>query len=146
MHDDAASGFCHRAEQGIFVIRLEGRKVDDLGTDAFSVERFGCRQRLFHHRAPADQGHIAAFPEDKGDIQWQGLAVVFHLAPRCAIDARWLQEHYRIGVADGGEQQAVSAFGRRWNDHAQTRNVGEHGLGALGVMFGSANAAPMRGA
>src|SRR6266481_4558973 len=67
-------------------------------------------------------------------------------SPLAAVDACWLQEHHRIGVADGGEQQAVSALGRRWNEHAQTRNVGEHGLGALGVMFGSANAAPMRGA
>src|SRR2546429_9558959 len=82
----------------------------------------------------------------KATIQRHGLAVVFNLASRRAVDACWLQEHHRIGVADGREQQAVSSFGRRWNDHAQTRNVGEHGLGALGVMFGSANAAPMRGA
>src|SRR5258708_707168 len=35
--DDATSGCCNRADQGIFVIRLEGCKVDDLCTDAFSV-------------------------------------------------------------------------------------------------------------
>src|SRR5216683_6041611 len=80
------------------------------------------------------------------DRHRQGLAVVIHLAFRCAVDARRLQEHYRIGVADGGQQQAVSAFGRRWNDHAQPWNMGQHGLRALGVMLGSANATPMRGA
>ena len=47
VHDDAASGLCHRAEQSIFVIRLEGCKVDDFCADAFGVERFGSRQVSF---------------------------------------------------------------------------------------------------
>src|SRR6266581_4252286 len=145
VHDDAASGFFHGAQQGFLVVGLEGREIDNLGTDAFSIERLGSRQRLLHHRAPADQRDVPTFPENESDVERQGLAVVFNLAPRRAVDARRFQEHNRIGVADRGEQQAVSAFRRRWHDDAQTWNMGEHGLGALGVMFGSANAAPVRG-
>src|SRR5258705_11145011 len=104
-------------------MRLEGCKVDDLCTDAFSVARLGSRQRLLHHRAPADQRDVPAFLENKADVQRHGLAVVFNLASRRAVDACWLQEHHWIGVADGGEQQAVSAFGRRWKDHAKTRSM-----------------------
>src|SRR6266851_1638700 len=39
----------------------------------------------------------------------------------------------------------VCAWSSHLRPNAQTWNMGEHGLGALGVMFGSANAAAMRG-
>src|SRR5437899_7533348 len=78
--DDAASGLRHRSEHGLLVIGLEGGKVDDLRIDVLAGELLGGRERLFHHRTPADQSDGPAFAQDESDVERQGLAVILDLS------------------------------------------------------------------
>src|SRR5256886_13278750 len=42
-----------------------------------------------------------------------------------SVDAGRLQEHHRIRIADGGEQEAVGPLGRGRHDDAQARDMGD---------------------
>src|SRR6516164_3669399 len=110
VHDDAAPGPRHRGQHGLLVVRFEGGEIDDLRFDPLRGEFVGGRERLFHRGAPADQGYVTALPQHEGDIERQRLAVILDLSLRRTVDARRLQEHHRIRIADGGEQEAVGAF------------------------------------
>src|SRR5262249_59911807 len=61
-----------------------------------------------------------------------------------AVKTRGLQEHYRIGIANGGEEQTVCPPRRRRIDDPYTRDVGEHGFGAFGVMLRRVDAGAAR--
>ena len=77
-----------------------------------SREFLGSGRGLLHHRAPADQRHIATFPQDEGDIERQGLAIILDVAFCGPVNAGGLQKDNRIRIADRGEQQTVGAFRR----------------------------------
>ena len=80
MHDDAASGFFDRSENGIYIIGPERGKVDHFGGDAFGGQHRGGSQRFLHHRAPADKRNVAAFAQDESDVERKSLAIVLHLS------------------------------------------------------------------
>src|SRR5690606_33206826 len=85
-----------------------------LGVDALGRERVCREQRLAHGRAPRDERHVAAAPEHEGGVERQRLAVVLDLGLAETVDPLGLEEHDRVGGANGREQQAVCACPGRW--------------------------------
>src|SRR5262245_34567050 len=112
VHDHATSGLGDRCQHGFLVVRFQRGEVDHLGADAVGGELVGSRQRFLHHCAPTDERDVATLAQDERHIQRKRFAAVLHLALDGAVDARRLQIHDRIGVADRRQQQPVSAFRR----------------------------------
>ncbi len=116
--DDAAPGLLDRGEDGVGVERLDRGDVDDLGRHAPCGEGVGGGERLLGHRAPGDERDIAPFAQREADVERQRLAGVVDLLLERTVDALGLEEHHRIGIAHGGQQQAVGAPRGRRNDDA----------------------------
>ena len=96
------------------------------------------------HRAPGDQGQIRALAKDIADIQWQGLAVIGDLVFGHPVNSLGFEKHDRVGAANTGQQEAISAGWRGWDHHAYARHVGEYRFGAFGMMLGCVDAAAKR--
>ena len=75
--------------------------VDGTCDPRFAGERISGSQRLLQDGAPGDQRYVTAVPEDERCVERQGLAIVLDLAFRRSVEARRLEEHHRIGIADG---------------------------------------------
>ena len=90
------------------------------------VEFGGGAQRFDGHRAPGDDGHVAALAQNEAYVERQSLAVVAHFLAHRAVQPHRLQEHHRVRIANGGEQQAVGAHRRGRAYDADARNVAEH--------------------
>ena len=111
MHDHAAAGFGHRGEDGGHVQRFQAGHVDHFGGYALFGQLLGGLQGFQHRGAPADQGDVAAFAQGEGRAQRQGFAVVSDRFFQQPVQPGGLQKNHRVGVADGGQQQAVGAGG-----------------------------------
>jgi hypothetical protein len=70
---------------------------------------------------------------------------LLNLLPHGAETGR-LQEHHRVRVADGGDEQALGVVGGGGDHHLQAAHVGEQRLHALGVVLRGADAPAVRGA
>src|SRR4051812_19323801 len=138
--DDAAAGLLDRFEDRVVVDRLERCQIDHFGEMAIAGELIGRLERFVEHRAPSHEGYIGAFAGDERLVERQRLAVVLDLFLEPAVEPRWLEEHHRIRIGDRREQQAVSLCGRGGIDDADAGDVGEHRLGALGVVLGRMDA------
>ena len=95
------------------VERRQRRDVDDLGRDPLRRQRVRRRQDVAGRGAPGHEGEVAALAQDEAAVERQGGAVVRDLLADRAVEARRLEEHDRIRVADRGEQQSVGPASAR---------------------------------
>ena len=131
------SGRCCATESRIAVAveRLQRRDVDDLGLDPLRCQLIGRFQGLLDHRAPGDERDVAPSRSTKHRLERQSDAVVGDLLARGAVEPGRLEKHHRVGIADGGQQQAIGARRRRRDHDPQTRDMREHRLRAFGMVL-----------
>ena len=89
---------------------------------AILLQLLGGAHHFERHRAPGDERDVRAFAQAEADVERQRLPVVRHFLPHEAIQPHGLEEHHRVRIADGGEQQAVGARRRRRAHDAQARD------------------------
>ncbi len=111
MNDNEPPGLRDRLQNRVVIDGREGRDVDDFAAHAATLELLRGFQRLERHGAPGDERHVGAFAQLEADIERESLAVVRDFLFHQAIQADGLQEHDRVRVADGPEQQSISACG-----------------------------------
>eukprot|EP01155_Anaeramoeba_flamelloides_P029910 Anaeramoba_flamelloidesa85813_30.p12 GENE.a85813_30~~a85813_30.p12 ORF type:complete len:173 (-),score=13.68 a85813_30:1941-2459(-) len=139
--DDTAPGLAHRSHQGGMVDRVQRGDVDYFAADALIGQPVGGGQGFADHGAPADQGDVTAFAQGEAGIQRQRLAVVLHQCLAGAVDPLGFEKDYWIVTTDCSQQQAVGPCRGRRDHDPQSRDVGEQGFGALGVVLGRMDAA-----
>ena len=112
VHDDEPPGVRDGVEDRLVVDGLiVARSITSQLTPSVG-ELLGGLQRLVRHRAPGDDRDVLALAQDVAGVERQRLAVVRDFLLHEPVDARRLEEHDRIRIADRREQQAVGARGR----------------------------------
>jgi len=86
----------------------------------------------------------AAVAQHEAHVQRQGFAVVDDHFLVLAVDALGLHVDHRVGIAHGGQQQAVGTLRAGRQHHAQARHVGEDRFVGFAVVFRRADATAPR--
>nr|GFD48867.1 hypothetical protein [Tanacetum cinerariifolium] len=125
----------HRSLQCVEVQRFDACHVDHFRRHALFSQSIRSLEGFVDARAPTDQGDVAAFTQGETGVQRQALAIVNQGLRIHSVKPCGLQKNHRIGIVDGRKQQTVGAGGRRRDDNAQARHVGEHRFGAFAVVL-----------
>jgi hypothetical protein len=102
-------------------------------------------QRPRDHRGQRDQRAVVALAQHRGPAQLADQLAVRDLV-LARVQALVLEEEHRVGVADGGRQQADDVGGRRGRDHLQAGHGHRPVLHALRVLRAEAQPATVGGA
>src|SRR6478735_10725919 len=145
--DDETPRLAHRRDDGVDGQRREGAQVDDLDARALGLGRGGRLEHRLDDGTVADERHVGALAQHVGleespRRRRRGRVV---LGPVVVAPLR-LEEDHRVVAGHGLLDHPVGVLGVAARDDAQARGVGEVGLGALGVVFRAADAAPERDA
>ena len=86
-----------------------------------------------HHDAGGHNRHILATAAGDGLVQWHGIMALRH-RPFHFIEQFVLENHHRIGVGYGGQQQALGIMRRCRLHNLQAGHMRQPGLKALAVL------------
>src|SRR3954451_21439079 len=139
--DDDLRALAHRSEDRLLVERAQRAQVEHL--DRRAVEVGGRLERGVHHRAVGDHGQVGALARGARGERCL-VEALGHLALDAAIEVLVLHEQHRVGVAHGGDQQALGVLGRGGGDDLDAGRVQEPRLGVLRVERAAAEAAAAR--
>ncbi len=123
----------HRRQDGVHVERRHRAQIDHFDRDALPGHGLRRGEALVDHARDRHDGDVGAGahngrPADRNEVIGRRLWALH------AVEESVLDEHHRVGILDGGPQQAVGVGRRRRHDDGEARDVGEQRLEALGVL------------
>ena len=142
---DAAIRLLDRGDDRLLVERLQGARVEHLDGDPELLGLVGRLQRLGHHPADRDHGHVCALAHDPRLAEGNRLELLGNVALE-RIEQPMLEEDDRVVVVDRAPEQAAHVLRRRRKHDLEPRHVDEPRLELLRVLGSGAPAGAALGA
>src|SRR6202166_1813162 len=121
MNDQAAVGFLHRFQDGLFIQRQKGAQVNHFCFDAFFSQSVRSFQRSMHHGRVGNNGQVLSRAPHDGFTDGHGVIAGWQLFLDAAIQIFVLKKQHRIIVAYSRFQKALGVVGCRRIDNLQPR-------------------------
>ena len=145
LDDEQPSGLRDRALDRGDVERHEAADIDHLRIDPLPGESLGRRKRPVDHQHVGEDREVAPLATHRDGAERHLVVAIGHVGAEgdrgalparafAAVEELVLEEHDRIVVADGGEEQPLGIVGRRRTDDLEAGRVHEERLGRLPVL------------
>ncbi len=144
VHHHGPAGLLHRFDHGIRVQGHQTPQVDHLGRHPPLGQQVGGSPHLAGHRSVGDQRDVVALPFDPGFADRHGEVPVGQLFLDGPVQTDRLEEHHRVGIFDGRQQQPLGIVRGRGHHHLHAGRVGVERLGRLAVVLGGPDPASVR--